>query len=78
MMREIKAAEVKDGMVIWNQGKQFRASNVQFVTATNGKQVLRYTGTCTDHKCNDDIRHSGYDGGTYGLNSDLFVTIEHP
>jgi len=63
-----KRTEIKDGDIVRNYGSEFIASNVTAPAGRitrNGEQVFLYTGHCTANPCNDGIRGSGYDGGTY-------------
>jgi hypothetical protein len=66
----MKMRELKNGMTIWNHGHQFVVSDVRDV----GNDVIRYTGTCNNHKSNDSIRRTSYNGGTYGGIGRLDVT----
>lgn len=55
------------GDVVWNVGHEFMVEDVRFYPDTvPGFEVMRYSGKCTAHACNDSIRGTGYDGGTYG------------
>lgn len=57
-----------EGQVVWNAGHEFKVTALKFYPDTEhpGYEVMRYTGVCTDDPCNDRIRHTGYNGGTYG------------
>ena len=55
-----------EGQTVINHGKQFIATNVRKgPTTEDGEQVWYYTGICTEAEQNNDIRKSGYNGGTY-------------
>ena len=54
-----------DGQVVMIQGYEFTATEVRIIQ-DHGQEVLRFKGTCTDNPCNDTIRHTGFNGGTYG------------
>lgn len=55
------------GDIVWNAGHEFTVADVRFYPDTlAGYEVMRYDGVCTAHACNDSIRGTGYDGGTYG------------
>lgn len=57
---------LKDGDVVRNYGKEFIARNVKIGPLTKGgEQVYYYSGECTKSPCNDDIRKTCYNGGTY-------------
>lgn len=57
-----------EGQIVWNQGYEFIVTNVWFTPDAlhPGYEIMRYTGICTAHRCNDSIRNGGYNGGTYG------------
>lgn len=57
--------KVKEGGVVYVAGKEMIASNIRQVTK-GGVECIEFKGTCTDSPRNDDIRGTGYDGGTYG------------
>jgi hypothetical protein len=72
--------QVTEGAIVVVQGHEFRASNVVWSDETRwsptarrdeptGLRLVRFTGTCTDHPSNDDIRSTGYNGATYGGNT---------
>ena len=70
---------VRNGRLVYIQGYEFIVSNCR-VHQVEGKPVLRFTGTCTPDKRNDDIRNTGYNGGTYGGNEqaykfDIFLVV---
>jgi hypothetical protein len=48
----------------WVSGYEFNVTNVR---SSNGNRY--FTGTCTDNRCNDSIRNTGYNGGSYLLDS---------
>lgn len=52
-----------EGATVWVQGYEFTVRNLRIV---NG--VARFTGVCTNNPRNDSIRHTSYNGGTYGGN----------
>ena len=59
---------VSNGLVVYIRGFEFRVSAVRVVKAHDESDVVRFTGTCTDDSRNDSIRHTAYNGGTYGGN----------
>lgn len=62
-----------NGQIVRVYGKEFTATNVRPAINGHGETVpgvFHYTGTCTDDPCNDDIRHTGYNGGTYSWRAD--------
>lgn len=58
---------VTEGAIVNVSGHEMRASNVREVIK-DGCPCVEFTGTCTVSPRNDDIRGTGYDGGTYGGN----------
>lgn len=64
----IGGPRLTEGQTVWNAGHQFIATGVTFAQDPehDGFEVMRYTGVCTAHDCNDSIRHTCYNGGTYG------------
>ena len=48
------------------------ATNLRQVTK-DGSICIVFTGTCTDSQRNDGIRHTGYNGGTYGGNGLVYT-----
>lgn len=56
------------GDTVWNSGHEFTVEAVRYYPDEEhpGYEVMRYDGRCTDRACNDSIRGTGYDGGTYG------------
>jgi hypothetical protein len=72
--KNITHGELKDGMVIYNHGHQFTVKNVSEPLPG----IIRYTGICTASRRNDSIRHSAYNGGTYGASADIRATIVEP
>lgn len=67
--------EMKNGMKVYNHGYIFEVSNVNIQKAHDGKEIVRFTGTLTDDERNDNLRHTCYNGGTYGQNADLTYTL---
>ena len=63
----MKNTELKEGQIVHNYGKQFIATNVCKNDELNGfgEVVWNYTGVCTESSVNDDIRNTGYNGGSY-------------
>lgn len=59
-----------DGDLIWCQGHEFIVREPRVMIGTDGIPVFRYRGECSTHPCNDSIRHTGYNGGTYGYRVD--------
>jgi len=56
-----------NGDIIWNCGHEFIVFNAAIETdLRTGRKLLRYTGVCTKHDANDDIRYTSYNGGRYG------------
>jgi hypothetical protein len=53
---------------VWNCGYEFIVTNLRIVQI-NGKPTARFEGICTDNPVNDDIKNTGYNGGTYGGNN---------
>lgn len=56
----------KDGEIVNVQGHPMIVSGVRTYEKENGEVVYRFTGTCTEDPINDQIRHTSYNGGTYG------------
>lgn len=58
----------QEGEIVWNCGHEFVAKDVQFTPDPEhpGHEIMRYTGVCTSNACNDSIKRTGYNGGTYG------------
>jgi len=59
----------KDGDRVMVQGFEFIATDVRIVHDVNGqpgRAAVRFKGVCTAAACNDFIRNTGYNGGTYG------------
>jgi hypothetical protein len=51
------------------EGFEMIATNVRVIDNPNtpgGGKVCRFTGTCTSNSVNDPIRHTSFNGGTYG------------
>lgn len=66
----------KAGDIIWNQGHEFIVTDPQVhpVPESSGPgftHQFTYAGKCTDNECNDSIRHTHYNGGTYGWGINL-------
>lgn len=58
-----------EGETVWVEGHEFIARNVRVVPNPNhpgGGQVVRFHGIATANPCNNLIRHTPYNGGTYG------------
>jgi hypothetical protein len=64
-------SELQVGDLIFNHGHIFRIAEVR----QPYPGVIRYKGICTPSKRNDSIRHTGYNGGTYGGNAESLVTL---
>jgi DnaJ-class molecular chaperone len=75
---QIAGRDLKNGMAIWVQGHPMIVSNVRLEwqgIPQKSEQLVRFTGTCTGHVCNDSIRHTSYNGGTYGQLAHMNYTI---
>lgn len=56
-----------EGQIVFNQGYEFIATNVRYYDeGEEGYENMHYVGVCTDDARNESIRHTGYNGGTYG------------
>ncbi len=55
-----------EGQIVCNQGFEFVATDVRYFDEGDGYEHMRYTGVCTDDPRNDSLRHTGYNGGSYG------------
>ena len=66
--KEITYGEIRNGMEVYICGHLFKVSEVK--TEEDPISVVNFVGTCTDDRCNNDIRNSGYNGGTYGGGAD--------
>jgi hypothetical protein len=68
--KSITGYELRDGMTVLVQGHPMTISEITIAKAywnpIEGKEVVRFTGHCTDDKDNDSIRHTSYNGGRYG------------
>lgn len=58
---------IEEGAVVLVEGYEMIATNVTQVIKGE-QECIRFKGTCTDNPRNDHIRHTGYNGGTYGGN----------
>ena len=62
----MKNNTLREGQIVNNYGQEFIARNIIYVGINGmGEQVFNYRGECTDNPCNDNIRNTGYNGGTY-------------
>lgn len=67
---------VANGLFVYVQGYPMLVSDLKVIqdsetgaTKSNPTgQFVRFTGHCTEHPANDQIRKSMYNGGTYGGN----------
>lgn len=77
-VKYVRYSELKDGDRIYLQGHLFKVMNVRLVDtfSKENPKVVRFKGVCTEDKFNDDIRHTAYDGGTYGAYPWVYATIE--
>jgi hypothetical protein len=68
---KIKAGDLKGGEKVYVQGFIFEVVKPRFFTTTEGLEVVRFKGICTNNEINDSIRKTLYNGGTYGMRVDL-------
>jgi hypothetical protein len=72
--KTIRHDEIKEGMVVWNQGHRFIASDVRIIPQDGKESIVRYVGKCAD--TNDSVKGTAYDGGNYGANASVGATVE--
>jgi hypothetical protein len=67
---QVRADQLRVGDLVFNCGYLFRVK--ELIPELNR---MCWVGELTNHKRNDDIRKTVFNGGTYGLRNDLEYTI---
>lgn len=60
-----------NGSTVYVQGHEMIVSDLRIVEI-QGQLRASFKGTCTNDKGNDSIRHTMYNGGTYGGNKFVY------
>lgn len=64
-MKQQYLVPVTLGQTVFNCGYSFIVADI-WTGVIDGKPVYRYKGYCTPDPSNDSIRHTCYNGGSYG------------
>jgi hypothetical protein len=63
----VDGSELKEGCIVYNQGFEFVATEIEIIKLENGSRVAYYKGTCTDSPRNKSIARTGFNGGRYSI-----------
>lgn len=69
-MKLVNGYDICNGDIVSVAGHPMVVSN-KTIIEDQGQNVLRFTGTCTFHGANDNIRQSSFNGGRYGQLAEL-------